>query len=301
MFEYPQDGRIRVLSLAIPIDAKPLLITKRGTQWLVHETHAAQIHPYTLITRIQRCWAEACAPFSDEISFEIIDDVAAVPRSYRLDAIYTPPPDSDALDTKVDLYVSLLIDTTRDLTRMLGEYKEGIQINGEDMPICYGKRMSDSLGKIFSENKVAIDAAIQWLAQDARDGSIRGDIIAYMPKGRSIIIPGAPGRYPTREDMQSMICVGAVDSPNDKRHVALLRPKKKGKCLEIRVSPALRDSVIKAQLDRCIVEATLMKTYITVAGAHTFEAYELLDFKTLDSGLFPSDAMEPVKGDDLST
>jgi len=300
MFEYPQDGRIRVLSLVIPIDAKPLLITKRGTQWLVLETHAAQIDPYTIITRIQRCWAEACAPFSDEISFVIIDDVVAVPRSYRLDAIYTPPPDSDALDAKGDLYASILIDTTQDLTRMLGEYKDGVQIDGEDLSICHGKRMADSLGKIFSENKPAIDAAVQWLTQDARDGSTRGDIIAHMPKGRSITIPSAPGRYPTREDMQSMICVGVVDSPNDKRHVALLRPKKKGKCLEIRVSPALRDSVIKAQLDRCLVEATLMKTYITVAGAHTFEAYELLDFKILDTGLFPSDAMDAVKGSDLS-
>lgn len=298
MFVFTDHGTIHLLSLAIPVDLEPLHATKDELHWRAADVRAAESDIQRILARLSRFWSTILEDYKDELRVEILHGLAIGKgtRVLRLDATYTPPTHViDAFDTKCEDYHRMLLELTTDLFAVITAYNDTLTATGKDISIRLGDTPSTEENAIHTKHQVVLDAAVEWLLDDARRGSTRKQLHAELSNKNSILIPAAPGTYPKSKSDESLTYEGVFDAPNDNRRVTMLRLKRGRKTLTLQVPTDLRDAVINAQLDRTRVSVTVKKRYLVIAGTSSFEDYELVRFEPIETGLFPRELRKLTK------
>lgn len=304
MFAFTNRGITRLLSLAIPVDLEPLHAAKDELHWRAADVRVAEADMQRILARLFRFWSTILEGYKDELRAEILHGLTngKGSRVLRLDATYAPPTHvTDAFDTKCEDYGRMLLELTTDLFTVITAYNDTLTSTGKDISIQLGDTPSTEENAIHTKHQAVLDAAVEWLLDDARRGSTRKQLQAQLSNGDPILIPAAPGTYPKSKNDEELTHEGVFDAPNDDRHVTMLRLKRGRKTLTLQVPPSLRDAVINAQLDRTRVSVTVKKRYLVIAGTSSFEDYELVHFEPVDVGLFSQESGALTRGSRLVT
>lgn len=298
MFAFTNRSITRLLSLAIAVDVEPAHSTKGELHWRAADIRDAESDIQRILARLSRFWSKILESYIDELRVEILHGLTNGKgmRVLRLDATYAPPTNMiDAFDTKCEDYGRVLLELTTDLFTVISAYNNAFTATGKDISIKLGDPHSTEENVIHTKHQVVLDAAVLWLLDDARRGSTRKQLQAQLSNGDPILIPAAPGTYPKSKSDELLTYVGVFDAPNDDRRVTIFRLKRGRKTLILQVPPELRDAVINTQLDRTRVRVTIKKRYLVIAGASSFEDYELIHFEPDNDGLFSAKSRKLVK------
>lgn len=207
-------------------------------------------------------------------------------RNFVLMATLVPGNNADAFGNIVNEYKKMYVECIMALLCVLTMYNEQLATTGHDVPLKLGEscKVGDSI--IYCNQKDVIRVAQKLLLHDARRHYKRGELVAHLDPGTKLIIPAAPAIFPTRREGKTITLTGFFDAPCDRKRSVSLYTSPSSKRVTLKVPPELRDSVCEAHHFKAKVEATVCKTYTSLAGSDAFEEFKLLHFAPLTKSLF---------------